>query len=101
MTNAALTALKTSPPQPQVAVSLSTRALNLDNLAPADKGKAYYRRGMARSLLKQEDEAEQDLKAALGFVPGDAGIIKALKDVETRRKARQEKERAVYSKMFG
>jgi peptidyl-prolyl isomerase D len=41
-----------------------------------------------------------DLKEAAKIVPGDAGITKALKDAEARAKARKDKERAAYSKMF-
>ena len=51
--------------------------------------------------MKDEEEAEKDLKAALEAVPGDVGIVKALRDVGERQKARKEKERKTYAKMFG
>lgn len=51
--------------------------------------------------MKDEEEAQVDLREAAKLVPGDAGITKALRDAEARAKARKEKERAAYSKMFG
>lgn len=41
-----------------------------------------------------------DLKQALENVPGDAGITRALKEVEVKRKERKDKERKAYAKMF-
>lgn len=70
-------------------------------MTPAEKGKALYRRALGRIQTKDDDEAEKDLKLALESVPGDAGVLKALKDVEMRRKARLDKERKAYGKMFG
>jgi peptidyl-prolyl isomerase D len=101
LTNAALCALKTTPPSGSLAVSLATRALTLDPLTPAEKGKALYRRALGRIATQDDEGAEADLKAALKEVPGDAGVVKALKDVEVRRKERKEKERKAYGKMFG
>ncbi|KAL1407579.1 peptidyl-prolyl cis-trans isomerase cpr6 [Vanrija albida] len=101
LTNSALAALKTVPPQAKLAASLATRALNVDGLTPAEKGKALYRRALAKTQLKDDDGAEADLKAALEVVPNDAGILQALRGVESRRKARKEAEKKAYSKMFG
>ncbi len=101
LTNASLAALKCNPPAASLAVTLATRALNLGSLTPAEKGKALYRRALGKVQLKDEEEAEKDLKEALEAVPGDAGIIKALKDVEARSKARRDKEKKAYGKLFG
>ena len=101
LTNAALAALKCTPPAPSLAVKLATRALAQEKLTPAEQGKALYRRALGRIALKEEEEAQVDLKEAAKVVPGDAGISKALKDAEARAKARKDKERAAYSKMFG
>jgi peptidyl-prolyl isomerase D len=49
---------------------------------------------------KDDEGAEKDLKDALLNVPGDAGIVKALKDVEVRRKEKKEREKKAYAKMF-
>lgn len=89
------------PNSASLAVTLATRALSLGPLNTAEKGKALYRRALGRIQLKNEEEAEKDLKEALVAVPGDAGVIKALKDVEVRQKAKRDKERKAYGKMFG
>ncbi|GFZ47307.1 peptidylprolyl isomerase [Saitozyma sp. JCM 24511] len=100
LTNAALAALKLSPPAASSAVSLATRALNLGKLSASEKGKALYRRALGKIQLKDDEGAEVDLKQALEDVPGDAGITRALKEVEVKRKERKDKERKAYAKMF-
>ncbi|WVQ81136.1 peptidyl-prolyl cis-trans isomerase D [Cryptococcus sp. DSM 104549] len=101
LTNAALSALKITPPAASNAISLTTRALAIPDLTPAEKGKALYRRALALIQKKDDEGAEKDLKAALECVPGDAGVLKAQREVEARRKERKEKERKAFSKMFG
>lgn len=100
LTNASLSALKCSSPAGGLAVSLATRALSVADLKPEEKGKALYRRALGRIQTKDDEGAEKDLKEALTCVPGDAGVVKALKEVETRRKERKEKEKKAYAKMF-
>lgn len=100
LTNASLAALKCSPPAGSLAVSLSSRALNVIPLSAAEKGKALYRRAQGKIITKDDEGAEKDLKESLENVPGDGGVLKALKDVETRRKERNEKEKRAYAKMF-
>jgi peptidyl-prolyl isomerase D len=75
--------------------------LNVPDLSNAEKGKALYRRALGYVGKKDDAEAEKDLKEAQKLVGADAGVEKALKDVETRRKERKEKERKAYGKMFG
>lgn len=41
------------------------------------------------------------MKESLENVPRDGGVLKALRDVETKRKERKEREKKAYSKMFG
>ena len=101
LTNAALSALKCTPPAPRLAITLTTRALSLGNLTPSELGKALYRRALGHVALKDDEGAQKDLKEALEAVPGDAGIIKALKDVDAKQKARKEKEKKAFAKMFG
>lgn len=101
LTNASLSALKCNPPAGALAVSLATRALNVEDLKPEEKGKALYRRALGRVQTKDDESAERDLKEASKLVPGDAGVSRALKDVEGRRKERKEKEKKAYAKMFG
>lgn len=101
LTNGALAALKCSPPSGSLAVSLSSRALAISPLSSAEKGKALYRRAQGKILTKDDEGAEQDLKASLENVTGDAGVLKALRDVETKRKERRDREKKAYAKMFG
>jgi peptidyl-prolyl isomerase D len=101
LTNAALSALKCTPPAGKLAVSLATRALSVEDLTPPEKGKALYRRALGKIQAKDDEGAEQDLKASLEHVPGDAGSLSQLKLVEQRRKERREKEKKAYAKMFG
>jgi peptidyl-prolyl isomerase D len=81
-------------------VSLTTRALSVDGLAPEQQGKALYRRGLAYAEINEDDKAEADYKAALKVVPGDAGITAALKNLEARTAARKQAQRKAYAKMF-
>ena len=101
MTNAALAALKSTPPNNTLAVSLTSKALTISDLTPEEKGKALYRRALAKTALRDGEGASQDLKTALEAVPGDANITRALKTAEDAQKARKEKEKKAYSKMFG
>jgi peptidyl-prolyl isomerase D len=101
LNNAALCALKCSPPSGTLAITHATKALALPNIEPVDKAKALYRRAQGRVLQKDEDGAESDLKAALVLQPGAPDIMRTLRDVEKKRKDRKDKERAAYSKMFG
>jgi hypothetical protein len=55
---------------------------------------------LGKIQLKDDEGAEVDLKEALKNVPGDAGITRALKEVEVKRKERKDKERKAYAKMF-
>ena len=59
-----------------------------------------YRRAQGKILTKDEDGAEKDLKESLENVPGDAGAVAALKNVQERKKAKLEKEKKAYAKMF-
>lgn len=55
---------------------------------------------MGRIGSKADDEAEQDLLEA-GKLVDDAGVKKALADLQARKAARREKEKKAYAKMFG
>lgn len=113
--NASLAALKTTPPQPKVAVAQATAVIEKltsnagrgwdDNAdeekkRKADLAKAYYRRALGYVALKDEERAEQDLVKAEELAPGDAGIKKEKLALKTRREAKVKAQRAAYSKMF-
>ncbi|PIG89239.1 peptidyl-prolyl cis-trans isomerase D [Aspergillus arachidicola] len=66
----------------------------------ADKAKAYYRRAVASSGLKEEDEALKDLQEAEKLAPGDAGITNEIAKVKKAIKDRQAKERATAQRFF-
>lgn len=104
--NAALCALKTVPPIPDQAEALTTQVIErgarggLGAPKEADLAKAHFRRALALSAMKRDDEAKADLSQALTYAPNDAGIAKEAAALEKRRQARLAKQRAAYSKMF-
>ncbi|KAG8936352.1 peptidyl-prolyl cis-trans isomerase cpr6 [Tulasnella sp. 419] len=84
------------------AIKATTRVLNLPDvtLTPTDKGKALYRRALAKILLKQVDEAEEDLTEAAAVVPGDDAIKKLLATLKDKKKEKKEKEKKAYRNLF-
>lgn len=66
----------------------------------AEKGKAYYRRALARAGRKADEEAAEDLERALKCVPGDPAITSELAAAKKRVAERKQKEKAAYSKFF-
>lgn len=102
--NGALCALKTCPPQNALAETLATYVLDRagQSVAPSDAelAKAHFRRALARTASKRDEEAKADLTEALRYAPNDAGILKERAAVEQRQKARLNKQRAAYAKMF-
>lgn len=82
------------------AMQCATYALEVPDISDAEKGKALYRRALAFVGLKDEESAENDLEAALKFVPGDAAIKKELTAVKKAASDRLKKEKAAYGKFF-
>lgn len=66
----------------------------------ADKAKAYYRRAVAWSGLKEEDEALKDLQEASKLAPSDAAIINETNKVKQAIKNQEAKEKAAAKKFF-
>ncbi|KAH7910404.1 peptidyl-prolyl cis-trans isomerase [Hygrophoropsis aurantiaca] len=97
--NSALAAVKVG--RSEVTVKNTTRALDKLQLNDADKAKAHYRRALALSSQKADDEALEDLNAALKYVPGDAAISAERAKVLARQKEKKEKEKKAFKKMFG
>jgi len=58
------------------------------------EGQAYY-------YLKDFEEAKNDLAAAAKLDPKNADVKKMLKTVQDQLTAQKEKEKKMYSKMFG
>jgi peptidyl-prolyl isomerase D len=78
----------------------ASRALGIDGVFAADKAKAYYRRALASSGLKDDDEAKADLEKAAKLVPADPAITKELEAVKKRHTDQLKKEKAMYQKFF-
>lgn len=72
----------------------------LPDAKDSDKAKAYFRRGLARVGVKDEEEALKDFEAAAKLAPGDAGIVKEVQTVKTRVAERERKEKAAFKKFF-
>ena len=72
----------------------------MESISDADKGKALFRKGVAASHLKNEEEALENLEEALKLVPNDAGVKNELAAVKKTVAERKAKERKAYSKMF-
>ena len=114
--NSALAAIKLAGPiNLRTAISLANRAVGFA-LSDADQGrhpqstrryrlltitsaKGLYRRALARIALKEEAEAEDDLVAATKLVD-DRAISSELEKVRATRKAKKEREKAKFKKMF-
>ena len=103
LANTSLAALKTTPPQPKLTVTQTTRILSLSpfkyTLSDADKVKALFRRGQAYVSLKDDESAEKDFKEALKF-GGDAAVKGELAKLVKRREAIKEKQKKAFGKMF-
>ncbi|KAF2485299.1 cyclophilin-like domain-containing protein [Neohortaea acidophila] len=76
------------------------KTLGVAGLTDAEKGKALYRKGVAASQLKNEDDALEFLEQARKLVPGDAAVGNELAAVKKAAAERKTKERKAYSKMF-
>ncbi|KAF2753515.1 peptidyl-prolyl cis-trans isomerase 1 [Pseudovirgaria hyperparasitica] len=96
--NSALLQLKLK--QNDAALDSATKALGQKGVSEQDKGKALYRRALARAAKKDEEEAIKDLEQALKHVPGDSNITNELASLKKKVKERREKEKKAYSKAF-
>ncbi|CAO3594820.1 unnamed protein product [Absidia cylindrospora] len=99
--NKAMCSLKLQ--QGKQAVDATTIVLEYDEklLKPADITKAYFRRGLARALVKDEQGAVADLEAAAARDPEDAAIKRELQSVKQKIVAKKQKEKQAFSKLFG
>ncbi|GJJ14785.1 hypothetical protein Clacol_009053 [Clathrus columnatus] len=98
--NSSLAALKETSPNYIVAETNTTRGLTQLQLSDGDKAKALYRRALARSGMKSEDEAESDLVQANQLVPSDQLIVAELAKLKELKKQRREKEKKAFKKLF-
>lgn len=91
--NVALTSIKLG--VGDTAIKAATEALGIAKLAPKEKAKAYYRRANGYMLVKNEEEAIEDLKAAHMSVPDRAIFSLTRKAYEARAKRMQLQETAL------
>lgn len=82
------------------ALASASKALEVEGATDAEKGKAYYRRALAKAGKKNDEDAIEDLEAANKCVPGDAAVAKELEVVKKRVAERRKKEKAVYKNAF-
>ena len=78
----------------------ATSALEVEGITAAEKGKAYYRRAIAKGGSKDEESAMKDLELCLKSVPGDANATNELQRMKTRAAERAKKEKAQMKKFF-
>lgn len=76
------------------------KALGVEGITDSQKAKALYRKGVAASATKNEDEALKYLEQAQKLAPGDVGIKNELAAVKKATADRKAKEKKQYAKMF-
>lgn len=82
------------------ALKSASNAIELDKIPDADRAKAYFRKALANVSLKDDDQALEDLEAALKLAPSDAAIKKELGIVKKKRADQEKKDKAAYKKFF-
>ncbi|KAH9834782.1 peptidyl-prolyl cis-trans isomerase Cpr7 [Rhodofomes roseus] len=98
--NSALAALKAGgTANAEIALRATDRALEME-LNTADKAKALYRRALAKVVLKESDDAEEDLVAAHELVKDDRAILTELEKLRQRKKELRDKEKKAFKKLF-
>lgn len=82
------------------ALRSTSAALDIPGITEPEKGKAYYRRAIAKGGSKDEEAAMHDLEAALKAVPGDPNATNELHKMKTKAAEHAQKEKAAYKKFF-
>ena len=62
--------------------------------------KGLFRRGLAHHLCNELSSARDDLEAARRLLPQDRAVSNEMAAVLAKIKAKKDKERATYAKMF-
>ena len=107
LANISLAGLKTTPPHPKLTITQTTRILSTSSskhpLTNGDKLKGLFRRGQAYVLIKDDEAAEGDFKAALELAggEGDKAVLAELNRLRARKQALVDKQKKAYWKMFG
>jgi len=82
------------------AATSATSALEVPQINDTEKGKALYRRALAKGGLRDEEDAMHDLGQALVYVPGDSNAKNELNRMKQRVAERAKKEKSQYKKFF-
>ncbi|KAI1792707.1 peptidyl-prolyl cis-trans isomerase [Ganoderma leucocontextum] len=99
--NSALAALRAAGgANARLALRSTDRALSNLTLNDTDKAKAHYRAGLAHVEIHEDDEAEEALGKAHVLVKDDQAIAHELERVRGRLRAKREKEKKAFKKMF-
>lgn len=82
------------------AVSAAENALEVGELGPKEKAKAYYRMGNGYLGLKNPEDAIKNYVEAAKYAPADAAISAGIKHAREVLEERKKKEKAAFSKFF-
>ncbi|ORX57457.1 peptidyl-prolyl cis-trans isomerase D [Hesseltinella vesiculosa] len=99
--NKAMCALKLN--QAKQAIQAATIVLEQDEalLKPTDLTKAYFRRGLAKAMAKDDEGAIEDLEKASARDTDDAAIKRELQLAKNRLTSKKQKQKQAFAKMFG
>ena len=86
--------------QYEEATKSATYVLEEEKANNAEKAKALYRRALALTAQKADEDAQNDLEMAVKFAPSDAAIQSELALVKKKIAERTRKEKAAYKKFF-
>ena len=78
----------------------ATKALEIEGIDGKDQAKAYFRRATAKTSLKDDEGAVEDLAEAHKLAPGDALIVQSLDAAKARIVARKQKQKAALRNFF-
>lgn len=59
-----------------------------------------YRRALAHIILKDDEQAENDLISASKLIKDDAAILGELEKARARKKEKRDKEKKAFKKLF-
>lgn len=78
----------------------TTAALEIKGITEAEQGKALYRRALAKSGLKDDEDAIKDLEQAQQYVKGDKAIESELARLKKRAADREKRQRSALKGAF-
>lgn len=92
--------LATSMGEYQAAIKSASGALEVKTTTKEQKAKALYRRGVAYSKVKNDENALKDFEQVLEVMPEDPAAKKELAECKTRIQKKTSSQRAQYAKFF-